>query len=130
MIEEKKEDVFRTWDQFMLLLETIKIISFDDSIINEIQLIQSEKKKKWELFYERKIWDPVLNSMTSDCDNDIHIELLLKWEELVMKSFLYLQEARKKGGTIGHKIGLIWSFQKEQKLKYTELLLKMKSGIV
>ncbi len=128
MIDEKKEDVFRTWDQLMLLLETTKLISFNNPILLEIELIQSEKKKRWEQFYERKTWEPVLDSITSECANEIHIELLLKWEELVIHSFLYLQEARKRGGTIGHKVGPIWSFQKEQKLKYAELLLKRKSN--
>lgn len=128
MIEEKKEDVFRTWDQFMLLLETTKLISFNDPILHEIELIQSEKKKRLEQSHERKTWEPVLASMTSGRTNDIHIELLLKWEELVIQSFLYLQEARKRGGTLGHKIGPLWSFQKEQKEKYAELLLKRKSN--
>jgi hypothetical protein len=128
MIDQKKEDVFRTWDQFMLLLETTKLISFNDPTIHEIELIQSEKKKRLEQSHERKTWEPVLASMTFERTNDIFIELLLKWEELVIQSFLYLQEARKRGGTLGHKIGPLWSFQKEQKEKYAELLLKRKSN--
>lgn len=128
MIDEKKEDVFRTWDQFMLLLETTKLISFNNPILHEIERIQSEKKERLEQSHERKTWEPVLASMTSERTNDIHIELLLKWEELVIQSFLYLQEARKRGGTLGHKIGPLWTFQKEQKEKYAELLLKRKSN--
>jgi hypothetical protein len=67
---------------------------------------------------------PVLENIKSDPNMDVLVALLLKWEELVIESYLYLQEARKMGGTAGHKIGPIWSFHKKEKEKYLELLLK------
>jgi hypothetical protein len=51
--------------------------------------------------------------------------LILKWEELVIESYFYLQQARKSGGTLGHKIGPIWSFHKREKEKYENMILKL-----
>ena len=121
----KKEVVFHVWDEFMLLLDIAIMIIPNDEKLLEIKSVQFEKKKRWEWFYERKIWIPVLENIKSDPNMDVLVALLLKWEELVIESYLYLQEARAKGGTLGHKIGPIWSFHKKEKEKYGELLLKI-----
>jgi hypothetical protein len=121
----KKEVVFHVWDEFMLILDlAIMILPYTEKLL-EIKSAQLEKKRRWEKFYERKIWIPVLKNFKSDPNMDLLVALILKWEELVIESFLYLQEARKMGGTQGHKIGPIWSFQKKEKEKYSELLLKI-----
>ena len=49
----------------------------------------------------------------------------MKWEELVVESYFYLQQARKMGGTMGHKIGPIWSFHKKEKEKFENTILKI-----
>lgn len=121
----KKEVVFHIWDEFMLILDIAIMIQPKNKILLEIKSVQIEKKKRWQQFDERKIWIPVLENIKSDPNMDVLVALLLKWEELVLESYLYLQEARKMGGTIGHKIGPIWSFHKKEKEKYTELLLKI-----
>ena len=124
-----KEDVFRLWDELMLLLEIIDLTTFDDDktkkIINEIHSVLSLKKQRWEVFYQREVWTPVLQNFKFDANCNLVKELIIKWEEIVIASYLYLQEARKRGGTLGHKIGPIWSFHKQEKEKYSEMLLKL-----
>lgn len=123
--KSKKEVVFHVWDEFMLILDIAIMIHSDNEVLLEIKSIQIERKERWQQFYERKIWMPILENIKSDPNMDVLVALLLKWEQLVIESYLYLQEARKKGGTLGHKIGPIWSFQKKEKERYMELLLKI-----
>lgn len=124
-----KEEVFRLWDELMLLLEIIDLTTFDNEkireIINEIHSVLSLKKERWEDSHQRENWTPVLQNFTFDPTNNLIKELIMKWEEIVIESFLYLQEARKRGGTLGHKIGPIWSFHKQEKEKYAEMLLQL-----
>lgn len=128
-MEKKKEEIFRLWDELMLLLEITALITVNDEktnkTISEIRSVLSLKKKNWEIFYERKNWDSVLQNFTFNPNNDLLKELIMKWEEIVIESYLCLQEARKRGGTLGHKIGPIWSFHKQEKEKYAEILLKI-----
>lgn len=121
----KKEVVFHIWDEFMLILDIAIMIQPENKILLELKSVQIERKKRWQQLHERKIWIPVLENIKSNPNMDVLVALLLKWEELVIESYLYLQEARKMGGTLGHKIGPIWSFHKNEKEKYGELLLKL-----
>jgi hypothetical protein len=125
----RKEEVFRLWDELMLLLEIIDLTTFDNEktkeIINEIHSVLSLKKQRYEDSHQRENWTPVLQNFTFDPNNNLVKELIMKWEEIVIESYLYLQEARKRGGTLGHKIGPLWSFHKQEKAKYTEMLLQL-----
>jgi hypothetical protein len=128
-MKERKEEVFRLWDELMLLLEIIDLTTFDDEktkkIINEIHSVLSLKKERWEDSHQRENWTPVIQNFTFDPNGNLVKELIMKWEEIVIESYLYLQEARKRGGTLGHKIGPIWSFHKQEKEKYAEMLLQL-----
>jgi hypothetical protein len=128
-MKARKEEVFRLWDELMLLLEIIDLTTFDDDktkeIINEIHSVLSLKKERWEDSHRRENWAPVLQNFTFDPSSNLVKELIMKWEEIVIESYLYLQEARKRGGTLGHKIGPIWSFHKQEKAKYAEMLLQL-----
>jgi hypothetical protein len=128
-MKARKEEVFRLWDELMLLLEIIDLTTFDDEktkqIINEIHSVLSLKKQIWEDSHQRENWTPVLQNFTFDPNSNLVKELIMKWEEIVIESYLYLQEARKRGGTLGHKIGPIWSFHKQEKAKYVEMLLQL-----
>jgi hypothetical protein len=128
-MKARKEEVFRLWDELMLLLEIIDLTTFDDEktkeIINEIHSVLSLKKERWEDSHQRECWNPVLHNFTFNPDNNLIKELIMKWEEIVIESYLYLQEARKRGGTLGHKIGPIWFFHKQEKEKYAEMLLQL-----
>jgi hypothetical protein len=91
----------------------------------EIMKTQLSKKESWELFYERKEWNPINEIELKIDPSNILKSLILKWEELVIESYFYLQQARKLGGTLGHKIGPIWSFHKREKEKYENMILKL-----
>ena len=120
-----KEKVFKTWDELYFLLELTSSKTNDKEVIMEIMKTQLSKKESWELFYERKEWNPI-NVIELKIDpSNILKSLILKWEELVIESYFYLQQARKSGGTLGHKIGPIWSFHKREKEKYENIILKL-----
>ena len=120
-----KEKVFKTWDELYFLLELTSSKTNDKEVIIEIMKTQLSKKESWELFYERKEWNPINESQLQTNSTNILKTLILKWEELVIESYFYLQQARKSGGTLGHKIGPIWSFHKREKEKYENIILKL-----
>ena len=120
-----KEKVFKTWDELYFLLELTRSKTNDKEVIMEIMKTQLSKKESWELFYERKEWHPINESQLQTNSTNILKTLILKWEELVIESYFYLQQARKSGGTLGHKIGPIWSFHKREKEKYENIILKL-----
>jgi len=120
-----KEKVFKTWDELYFLLELTSSKTNDKEVIMEIMKTQLSKKESWELFYERKEWNPINEIELKIDPSNILKSLILKWEELVIESYFYLQQARKLGGTLGHKIGPIWSFHKRKKEKYENMILKL-----
>lgn len=120
-----KEKVFKTWDELYFLLELTSSKTNDKEVIMEIMKTQLSKKESWELFYERKEWIPINEIELKIDPSNILKTLILKWEELVIESYFYLQQARKSGGTLGHKIGPIWSFHKREKEKYENIILKL-----
>ena len=120
-----KEKVFKTWDELYFLLKLTSSKTNDKEVIIEIMKTQLSKKESWELFYERKEWNPINESQLQTNSTNILKTLILKWEELVIESYFYLQQARKSGGTLGHKIGPIWSFHKMEKEKYENIILKL-----
>ena len=92
-----KEKVFKTLNEFYFLLELTSSKTNDKEVIMEIMKIQLSKKESWELFYERKEWNPI-NVIELKIDpSNILKSLILKWEELVIESYFYLQQARKLG---------------------------------
>jgi hypothetical protein len=120
-----KEKVFKTWDELYFLLELTSSKTNDKEVIMEIMKTQLSKKESCELFYERKEWISINEIELKIDPSNILKSLILKWEELVIESYFYLQQARKSGGTLGHKIGPIWSFHKREKEKYENIILKL-----
>ena len=120
-----KEKVFKTWDELYFLLELTRSKTNDKEVIMEIMKTQLSKKESWELFYERKEWNSINEIELKIDPSNILKSLILKWEELVIESYFYLQQARKSGGTLGHRIGPIWSFHKREKEKYENIILKL-----
>ena len=121
----RKEQVFKTWDELILILELTALMYSDSEIIKELLKIQSEKKLKSEQLYSRESSNDALKKINLKIDGHILKSLIIKWEELEIDAYLYLQEARARGGTLGHKIGPIWSFQKKEKEKYEGILLQL-----
>ena len=128
-MKSHKEEVFRLWDELMVILEITDLMTGNDTktndIVNEIHSVLSLKKEYWESSHDRKDWNPVLQNFSFNKDTNILKELIMKWEEVVIESYLFLQEARMKGGTYGHKVGPIWSFHKSEKEKYVTMLLEL-----
>ena len=121
----RKEQVFKTWDELILILELTALLYIDSEIIKEVLKIQSEKKLQSEQIYSRKSSNDALKKINLKIDEHILKSLIIKWEELEIDAYLYLQEARARGGTLGHKIGPIWSFHKKEKEKYEGKLLQL-----
>jgi len=128
-MKSHKEEVFRLWDELMLLVEMADLMTGNDTktndIVNEIHSVLSLKKEYLESSHDRKNWNPVLQNFSFNPDTNILKELIMKWEEVVIESFLFLQEARMQGGTYGHKVGPIWYFHKSEKEKYVEMLIEL-----
>ena len=120
-----KEAVFKAWDELIFLIEYIEKLTEDKEIIREIKDIQLQKKEKWEVYYVRKKWNAINYNLLISEDRIITKKLILKWEELVVESYFYLQQARKMGGKMGHKIGPIWTFHKKEKVKFENTILKI-----
>lgn len=120
-----KEAIFKAWDELIFLIEYLETITEQKEIIRELKETQLLKKEKWETFYERKIWNEIdFQQLISD-DSMVTKTLILKWEEIIIESFYYLQFARRMGGTMGHKVGPIWTFHKVQKEKYEKTILNI-----
>lgn len=86
---------FRLRDELMLLSEIIDLATFVNEktkeIITEIHSVLSSKKDSWKDSHHRENWKPVLQSFTFDPNNNLVKELITKWEEIVIESFLYQQ---------------------------------------
>lgn len=75
----------------------------DSEIIKELLKIQSEKKLKSEQLYSRESSNDALK-INLKIDGHILKSLIIKWEELEIDAYLYLQEARARGGTLVIKL--------------------------
>jgi hypothetical protein len=84
-----------------------------------------KKKSRTEVFHERKEKSRILYEVVKIENIDIKKEVILKWEEFIIEAFYFLQEARIWGGTYGHKVGPIWSYQKSKKEEYEWEILKL-----
>jgi hypothetical protein len=122
----KKENMFHLWDEYLYLLVLLQTKYPENTLICELFQLQIEKKCRAEVFQERKE-KPRLHYEVINLENiDLEKEVILKWEEFIIEAFFFLQEARIWGGTYGHKVGPIWSFQKSTKEKYEEEILKLR----
>jgi hypothetical protein len=123
---ETKERTFHLWDEYMFYLDLLSQKHPTKEFIKALIQIQLERKNRAEIFHERSE-KPRMNIEKNAMDMDqIERNVILVWENLIIEAFFYLQEARIMGGTLGHKVGPIWSFQKCTKEKYKGKILKLK----
>ena len=123
---ETKERIFHLWDEYMYYLDLLSQKHPTKEFIKELIQIQQERKNRAEIFHERSE-KPRLNLEKKSTDMDqIEKIVILAWETLIIEAFFYLQEARIMGGTLGHKVGPIWSFQESAKEKYEGEILKLR----
>ncbi len=125
--QNTKEVMFQIWDELIFLLEELYKKQPDDDIKDLIDL-QREKLISKEISHSRLLKIPINinNSLLDSTLDNIEKSVILKWEELVIQSYFYLQESRIHGGTLGHKAGPVWFFQRETKEKYKENILKLR----
>jgi hypothetical protein len=121
----KKESTFHLWDEYHYLLELLQTKYPDNTLICELLQLQIEKKCRAEVFQERKEKPRLYHKVINLENIELEKEVILKWEEFIIEAFCFLQEARIWGGTYGHKVGPIWSFQKSTKEKYEGEILKL-----
>jgi hypothetical protein len=123
---ETKERTFLLWDEYMYYLDLLSQKYPTKEFIKELIQIQLERKNRAEIFHERSEI-PGLNLEKKSTDmNQIEKIVILAWETLIIEAFFYLQEARVMGGTLGHKVGPLWSFQVSAKEKYKGEILKLR----
>jgi hypothetical protein len=123
---DTKERIFHLWDEYIYYLNLLSQKHPKKEFIKALIQIQLERKNRAEVFHERSE-KPRLNLEKKSTDMDqIEKIVILAWETLIIEAFFYLQEARIMGGTLGHKAGPIWSFQKSTKEKYKGEILKLK----
>ena len=79
----RKEQVFKTWDEFILILELTVLIYSDSEIIKKVLRIQSEKKLKTE------------QSHTGNSSNDAFKNIKLKiMQQLFYKTTIIFKNNR------------------------------------
>lgn len=123
---ETKERTFLLWDEYMYYLDLLSQKHPTKEFIKELIQIQLEQKKRAEIFHERSEKSRLnLEKKSTDMDQ-IEKIVILAWETLIIEAFFYLQEARIMGGTLGHKVGPLWSFQVSAKEKYKGEILKLR----
>lgn len=122
----KKESTFHLWDEYLYLLELLQKKHPENNLIEELLQLQIERKYSAEISQERNEKSRLHFEVINLENIDLEKEVILKWEELIIEAYYFLQEARMMGGTYGHKVGPIWSFQKSTKEKYEGEILKLK----
>ena len=122
-----KEIMFQIWDELIFLLEKLHIQQPNNELIKELLVLQKKELKQKEISHSRLLKLPIdTNNLFNETTNNIQKSIILKWEELVIESYFYLQEARICGGTFGHKVGPLWLFQIKTKGKYQEDILRLR----
>lgn len=122
---DRKEQVFKTWDELILLFELTDLLYPNNEIVKKVHKMQTEKKVSTERFHTRSQPNEAIKNLDVNLDESTLKSLIKKWEELIIDAYIYLQEARKRGGTFGHKVGPIWAFQKKLKEQFEGELLKL-----
>lgn len=121
-----KERIFQLWDEYMYYLDLLSQKHPTKEFIKELIQIQLERKNRAEIFHERLKKQRLNLEKKSTNMDQIEKIVILAWETLIIEAFFYLQEARIMGGTLGHKVGPIWYFQKSTKEEYEGEILKLK----
>lgn len=122
----KKESTFHLWDEYLYLLELLLTKYPENDLIRELLQLQIEKKSRAEVSQERKEKSRLHFEVINLMNKNLEKEVILKWEEFIIEAFCFLQEARIMGGTLGHKVGPIWSFQVSAKEKYEWEILRLR----
>ena len=119
-IREKdyKEETFTAWFELIALIEYLALTKEE---FKEILAILKGKYLREKKLQDVKMHIYVKDEEIFDTDNTYN-ELIHKWLEAIVYADKFLQFARSRGGTYGHKVGPIWVFLNKNYKTYEEFL--------
>ena len=107
MIEsDYKYETFKSWSELLILLE---VQAFTNELLLEIVKLHKEKFKGQSNLQD---FDKQINVEESDIfiGTNNYLEIIYKWQKTIIFSYKFLQYARSRGGTYGHKVGCLRKF--------------------
>ena len=120
MMREKdyKLETFTAWFELIALLEYLALNH------SNLQEVFTEHQEKFDFFKKDQYVEVKIkidDLEIFDTDNT-YTEVIHKWLEAIVYAYKFLQYARSRGGTYGHKVGPVWYFLKENYKKYESFL--------
>lgn len=101
-----KEETFKAWTELLLLLEYSTLVK--DELV-EVYTLQKQKYCSQRALQECKT-SFHFEDMHVFIDSNIYREIRYKWQEAIINAYKFLQYARSRGGTYGHKVGSLYAF--------------------
>ena len=120
MLREKdyKEETFTSWYELIALLEYLALTKVE---FQEILTVLKDNYIQKHASHGFKMKIKIKDVEIFDTDNT-YAEIIHKWLEAIVYAYKFLQYARSRGGTYGHRVGPIWYFLKENYKKYESFL--------
>jgi len=101
-----KFETFKAWSELLILLEV-------QALTNEA-FVEIFKAHQERFARQSKLQEFNKQIKAEELDifigTDTYLELQYKWQEAIFYSYKFLQYARSRGGTYGHKVGGLWNF--------------------
>ena len=118
-----KEETFKTWDELLLLLEYVALVA------NELEEIYTFQKQNYTIQKRMQACDKLFlfEDMEVFIDSNIYREIRQKWLEVINNAYKFLQYARSCGGTYGHRVGSLYTFQTKNFEDHKDMLLELES---
>lgn len=116
--KDYKEETFTSWFELIALLECLALTKVE---VNEILNLVKERYQRQKMFQEINV-DIYIKDEEIFYSDNLYAELIHKWLEAIVYSYKFLQYARNRGGTYGHKVGPIWLFLKDTYKIYEKFL--------
>lgn len=117
-----KEETFTSWYELITLIEYLALTVTE---FEPILKLLKERYNRQIVFQDVPVSISVKEFEIFDTDNT-YAEVIHKWLETIVYAYKFLQYARSRGGTYGHKVGPIWYFLKDNYKNY-EVFLENKS---
>jgi hypothetical protein len=101
-----KFETFKCWTELLILLEVNALAN--ESIQDLCLLHRAKFKAQVQLQDFNKQIKPQELDIFNGTNNAL--EIVYKWQETIIFAYKFLQYARNRGGTYGHKVGCLWHF--------------------
>lgn len=103
-----KEETFKSWSELLLLLEYSTLFTDD---LEEIYVLHKTKYSSQKGLQDFKS-EILFKDLEVLIDGNIYREINYKWQESIVNAYKFLQYAKSRGGTYGHKVGCLLFFLK------------------